>query len=215
MERNPYFNGTISLIGHSLGSLILFDILLNQLIESPRDKKSPGEDRETKLISSVSFKQETMDQFLSRTNLTEYKNLFEKEKITMDSVYLLTESDLVQLGLPLGPRKIVLEEIRSYMLKKERHEVEQKIKSNLETLRQERLSQHIKEKKSADYFNFGLAGTGQLIIKYPQLNFKVKNFFALGSPIAMFMTVRGIQKLGPDFTLPNCECFYNIFHPVS
>ncbi len=30
LERNPYFNGKISLVGHSLGSAILFDILCGQ-----------------------------------------------------------------------------------------------------------------------------------------------------------------------------------------
>lgn len=28
-ERNPTFNGTVNLIGHSLGSLIIFDLISN------------------------------------------------------------------------------------------------------------------------------------------------------------------------------------------
>lgn len=52
------------------------------------------------------------------------------------------------------------------------------------------------------------------MIKYPRLNFKVANFFALGSPIPMFLTVRGIEKVDPDFKLPTCDNFFNIFHPV-
>ena len=52
------------------------------------------------------------------------------------------------------------------------------------------------------------------MVKYPQLNFKVKKFFALGSPIAMFQTVRGIERIEPDFKFPTCEEFFNIFHPV-
>lgn len=52
-------------------------------------------------------------------------------------------------------------------------------------------------------------------MNYPQLTFTPKNFFALGSPIGMFVTIRGIDKLGMDFRLPTCEGFYNIFHPYD
>lgn len=70
-------------------------------------------------------------------------------------------------------------------------------------------------KKSADYYEYGLAGTGQLFVKYPKLDFQVDNFFALGSPIAMFLTVRGIDKLSIDYNLPTCKGFFNIFHPFD
>ncbi len=74
---------------------------------------------------------------------------------------------------------------------------------------------NLAQKNSADYFKYGLAGTGQLVVKYPQLNFKVAQFFALGSPIAMFLTVRGIDKLGTDFKFPTCPEFFNVFHPFD
>ncbi|KAJ5988292.1 hypothetical protein N7481_003502 [Penicillium waksmanii] len=45
-QRNPSFNGTVSLCGHSLGSAILFDILCHQKTsESPKTKfTAPGDD---------------------------------------------------------------------------------------------------------------------------------------------------------------------------
>jgi len=52
------------------------------------------------------------------------------------------------------------------------------------------------------------------MIHYPQLVFQPSNFFALGSPIAMFLTVRGVDCLGEEFQLPTCPGFFNIFHPV-
>ena len=36
----------------------------------------------------------------------------------------------------------------------------------------------------------GLAGTGQPYVEYPQLDLSFYAFFALGSPIGMFLTVR-------------------------
>jgi len=53
------------------------------------------------------------------------------------------------------------------------------------------------------------------MVRYPQLVFRPCNFFALGSPIAMFLTVRGVDCLGEDFRLPTCPGFFNIFHPVN
>lgn len=37
-------------------------------------------------------------------------------------------------------------------------------------------------------------------------------FFSL---FVRFVTIRGIDKLGLDFTLPTCEHFFNIFHPFD
>lgn len=59
------------------------------------------------------------------------------------------------------------------------------------------------------------SGTGQPQLHYPQLNFHPKSFFALGSPIGMFVTVRGLDTLGEQFELPTCPAFFNIFHPYD
>lgn len=56
---------------------------------------------------------------------------------------------------------------------------------------------------------------GQEGIIYPQLVFEPSSFFALGSPIGMFITVRGLDSLGKDFSLPTCKSFFNIFHPFD
>lgn len=39
--------------------------------------------------------------------------------------------------------------------------------------------------------------------------------YFFSSPVAMFVTVRGIDRLGEDFILPTCPRFYNIFHPYD
>ena len=61
----------------------------------------------------------------------------------------------------------------------------------------------------------GSGGIGLPLIRHHQLSFTPTNFFALGSPISMFLTVRGVENLGEDFVLPTCPGFFNIFHPVS
>lgn len=49
---------------------------------------------------------------------------------------------------------------------------------------------------------------------YHSLDFEPVNFFALGSPIGMFLTVRGLEKIEESYQLPTCKGFYNIYHPV-
>ncbi|XP_072759240.1 uncharacterized protein [Anoplolepis gracilipes] len=142
-ERNPTFDGDIYLGGHSLGSLILFDLLCHQ--------KSKKEEEE-------------------EVNKNEDNTGSDKED----------ENDSI------GPIK----PMPAAVLKR-------------------RLSRRI------SYVVMGTAGTGQPYIHYPQLNFYPRAFFALGSPIGMFVTVRGIDTLGEDFTLPTCPAFFNIFHPFD
>ncbi|ODN04128.1 Phospholipase DDHD2 [Orchesella cincta] len=135
LTRNPSFKGQVSLTGHSLGSLILFDLLAHQ----PRGD----------------------------TSVTE-------TDIGGDEQELLTAQVApVEEATPgLSQSRIV-----SYTV--------------------------------------GNAGTGQPYINYPPLDFNPTAFFALGSPIAMFVTVRGIENLGNDFRLPTCAAFFNIFHPYD
>ncbi|XP_073996179.1 uncharacterized protein isoform X2 [Rhodnius prolixus] len=132
MTRNPGFRGCVSLGGHSLGSLILFDMLCHQ------------RPRHMKLAYSP------------------------------QSSFHESDEDMPEVGCL-------------------------KTKARLN--------------RRMSYLTIGSAGTGQPYIAYPQLNFQPKAFFALGSPIGMFLTVRGLEGLGEDFKFPTCPKFFNIFHP--
>lgn len=54
----------------------------------------------------------------------------------------------------------------------------------------------------------------QVSVVYHSLDFEPVNFFALGSPIGMFLTVRGVEKIEEGYQLPTCRGFFNIYHPV-
>ncbi|KAL1122817.1 hypothetical protein AAG570_003143 [Ranatra chinensis] len=134
LERNPGFKGGVFLGGHSLGSLILFDMLCHQ-----RPSKH-------------------------------HHHLAQQTSIS---------EDLPEQG-HLGCLKT-----------------------------------KAKLSRRMSYLTIGTAGAGQPYIIYPQLLFQPKAFFALGSPIGMFVTVRGIEALGEDFKFPTCPAFFNIFHPYD
>lgn len=55
----------------------------------------------------------------------------------------------------------------------------------------------------------------QVSVIYHALDFEPVSFFALGSPIGMFLTVRGVEKIEESYQLPTCKGFFNIYHPVS
>nr|QLL26895.1 TAG lipase [Locusta migratoria] len=145
-ERNPNFKGGVSVGGHSLGTVILFDLLCNQ-------KDHSG------------------------TNATEH-NCDSRE--------------------PAGERNS----------DNEGQGNSTPVSESIPSLLQRRLSRRIS-------YVMGNAGTGQPYISYPHLQFSPTAFFALGSPIGMFVTVRGIDALGEDFHFPTCPAFFNIFHPFD
>jgi hypothetical protein len=106
LKRNQNFQGRVSLAGHSLGSLILFDLLCHQkpIEMNGENLENPDEPR-----SPIAMKKISIHQPVSRT-----------------------------------------------------------------------------QSKPIDY-HFGLSGTGQPLMQYPQLIFEPMNFFALGSPIGMYI----------------------------
>nr|KAF6458710.1 SEC23 interacting protein [Rousettus aegyptiacus] len=126
MSRNPDFRGGVSVAGHSLGSLILFDILSNQqdltlpkstepfangAVKQPHfQEKQMSEEPKLILDESCDLDVEneevlTLQETLEALSLSEYVSTFEKEKIDMESLLMCTVDDLKEMGIPLGPRK--------------------------------------------------------------------------------------------------------------
>lgn len=65
-----------------------------------------------------------------------------------------------------------------------------------------------------DYEAFEV-GTGQVSVVYSSLDFEPEIFFALGSPIGMFLTIRGVDRIDENYRLPTCKGFFNIYHPLD
>uniref|UniRef100_A0A8C3JRS9 DDHD domain containing 2 n=1 Tax=Calidris pygmaea TaxID=425635 RepID=A0A8C3JRS9_9CHAR len=173
LQRNPLFKGGVSIAGHSLGSLILFDLLTNQ-------KAAPEEDETTSSNRGI----EAVKEILKKLELSEYCDVFEKEKMDRQALFLCTEKNLKEMGIPLGPRMKILHYISS-----EAEMVSRETTPHLPL--------------------------SQVSANYPQLDYKPTIFFAFGSPIGMFLTVRGVKRINPNYSLPTCKGFFNIFHPFD
>ncbi|KFW10426.1 Phospholipase DDHD2, partial [Fulmarus glacialis] len=190
LQRNPLFKGGVSIAGHSLGSLILFDLLTNQKAAPEEDEHSKEGSRTTSSNRGI----EEVKEILKKLELSEYCEVFEKEKMDRQALFLCTEKNLKEMGIPLGPRMKIL------------HYISSKMEMQVCFLH------GLCSSRNCQYRDIGL---GQVSANYPQLNYKPTIFFAFGSPIGMFLTVRGVKRINPNYSLPTCKGFFNIFHPFD
>ncbi|XP_053319019.1 phospholipase DDHD2 [Spea bombifrons] len=206
LERNPTFKGRVSVTGHSLGSLILFDLLTNQ------PDTTQGCHVQTKLQAQGAGPLEDsqpLATLLQELELTEFQALFQKEKMDVNSLALCSEQDLKDLGIPLGPRKKILHYLN---LRRQQDCSAQGTNTGSDHKQPPFASGGTLNVVNYEYFDVGI---GQVSITYPQLNFHPEIFFAWGSPIGMFLTVRGLKRINPKYQFPTCKRFFNIYHPFD
>ncbi|XP_063347281.1 SEC23-interacting protein isoform X2 [Pelmatolapia mariae] len=258
MERNPDFRGAVSVAGHSLGSLILFDLLSNQKNASPGGAMPtmPTANGEVKQVTAPVAQEnsavtppaveeqpkedgeefEDLAAMLEHLGLSEYKSTFDEEKIDIESFLMCTIEDLKEMGIPLGPRKKIAKFVKERVNKQAARQAAQENKKEVKEVTQTAAPPPAAATSAAavpsdptvkklpvgstvssvhvDY-NYFEVGTGQVSVIYHTLDFEPVNFFALGSPIGMFLTVRGLEKIEETYQLPTCKGFFNIYHPLD
>ncbi|MBN3296946.1 DDHD2 Phospholipase, partial [Amia calva] len=204
LQRNPQFTGAVSVAGHSLGSLILFDLLTNQ--KTDQDNSKP-------VVGNI------WGENMRRVHLN---------GLILSIFALCTENDLKDMGIPLGPRKKILCFMRKREILQEVRAGHPPLTAGLQGAKEEvgalglgtsddqvllgTLSSISVSPVDYEYFDVGI---GQVSINYPKLAFHPQTFFAFGSPIGMFLTVRGLKRIDPNYSFPTCKCFYNIYHPFD
>ncbi|CDQ61073.1 unnamed protein product [Oncorhynchus mykiss] len=245
LQRNPDFKGGISVSGHSLGSLILFDLLSNQKNGLPL-QTMPTANGDTKQVqvaspavatSPAAVEEEPKEEgkefvdlssALEHLGLSEYQSTLEQEKIDLESFLMCTVEDLKEMSIPLGPRKKIAKFVKERAIKQvaqEKKAAEVKVASqevvpaqSIEPLPGPGTTKlpvgGAYSSVHVDY-NYFDVGTGQVSVVYHTLDFEPVNFFALGSPLGMFLTVRGLKKIEENYQLPTCKGFFNIYHPLD
>lgn len=252
MKRNPDYRGSISVSGHSLGSLILFDLLSNQKNGSPAlvpiiptangDSKqvtapiTQGNNAVTPPAVEEEPKEdgeefEDLSAVLEHLSLSEYKSTFDEERIDIESFLMCTIEDLKEMGIPLGPRKKIAKFVKERVNKQAARQAAQEKKAEVKEVSQVEApppeagappDPSVKKLPAGNTvssihvnYNYFEVGTGQVSVVYHALDFEPVNFFALGSPIGMFLTVRGLEKIEETYQLPTCKGFFNIYHPLD
>ncbi|NXC56571.1 DDHD2 Phospholipase, partial [Aleadryas rufinucha] len=202
LQRNPQFKGGVSIAGHSLGSLILFDLLTNQKADPEEDEHRAQGSRTNGSTGGIA----EVKEILKKLELSEYCDVFEKEKMDRQALFLCTETNLKEMGIPLGPRMKILHYISST--------TEMKVCFLHGLCSSHHIPSHSIPHRDC-LVNKSEHPLSQVSANYPQLNYKPTIFFAFGSPIGMFLTVRGVKRIDPNYSLPTCKGFFNIFHPFD
>nr|XP_006111499.1 SEC23-interacting protein [Pelodiscus sinensis] len=273
MSRNPDFKGGVSVAGHSLGALILFDILSNQKDLTSSGNSGPAPSATNGLVNDVGVRDKqmlentnslapvitlsgdepcgpdeehevpTLQKALEMLSVSEYIDTFEKERIDMESLMMCTVDDLKEMGIPLGPRKKIANFVKDRAAKQEKKKALAEKKAMMAALVQtQEAAQKAKEAVTSDAtsesgglheqskrklpvgalvssvnidYQYFEVGTGQVSVAYSVLDFEPENFFALGSPIGVFLSVRGVEKIDENYRLPTCKGFFNIYHPLD
>lgn len=247
MRRNPDFKGSVSVSGHSLGSLILFDLLSNQKNGSEAAPVVPAANGGAKEVAAPvpqdnnaaaappppveeegqEFKD--LSAMLEHLGLSEYKSTFDDERIDTESFLMCTIEDLKEMKIPLGPRKKIAKFVKERLNKQaaqekkaEPQEGSRPPESVPPAAAEAPLDTSVKSPPGGNAFssihvnyNYFEVGTGQVSVVYKALDFEPVNFFALGSPIGMFLTVRGVEKIEETYQLPTCKGFFNVYHPLD
>ena len=124
-ERNEDFKGKVSIMGHSLGSLISFDLLSHQK-DSCNQEQEVSNQPEHKVVEKPASKaysaELSLEQLFAQLDISDYAETFTKEGIDMDALLLCNDDDLKEGGLPLGMHsstlfRFRLADTRSYSCK--------------------------------------------------------------------------------------------------
>uniref|UniRef100_A0AAY4C8R8 Uncharacterized protein n=1 Tax=Denticeps clupeoides TaxID=299321 RepID=A0AAY4C8R8_9TELE len=229
MQRNPDFRGAVSVSGHSLGARASIRESGNNVVSQPPVEPESKEDGEE--FSDLSA-------LLEHLALSEYQSIFELEKIDVESLMMCTVDDLKEMGIPLGPRK----KFAKFVKERANKQVSERflwpcfysfcctgICNNTVWCRPSTLiTATLRLEQGRLVPRFALCPflkcafhwyrkcfVLQVSVVYHTLDFEPVNFFALGSPIGMFLTVRGLESIEENYQLPTCKGFFNIYHPLD
>nr|XP_056716261.1 phospholipase DDHD2 [Euleptes europaea] len=208
LQRNPDYKGGVSIAGHSLGSLILFDLLTNQKCAAEREDNNKGSHPPASSGEGLG----SIKDILKELELSEYYSVFEREHVDREALALCTEKELKEMGIPLGPRMKILHYLRNKSSNQDSKRERPAAAWEDGDVKQEAPAEPTTLKSNCQCRD---VVTGQVSANYPQLIYKPQIFFAFGSPIGMFLTVRGIKRIDPMYSLPTCKGFFHIFHPFD
>ncbi|KAI7750804.1 hypothetical protein M8C21_019710 [Ambrosia artemisiifolia] len=216
LKRNPDYDGKVSLYGHSLGSVLSYDILCHQetltspfpmewiykdkiKYESctPNDMKSPSYDSRGKIVNAIvttdskkldSF---TLDQAGLGADDGQSEMVSEEEDGSVDCKNV--DDEVLVCGLNQTDEDTFHHD-ENTTIKSLREEIDRLNARiiELESNKAEAVEEESVSKGSSSHQNDILKSYTPLI-KYTKLEFKVDTFFAVGSPLGVFLSLRNVR----------------------
>ncbi|KAL8223191.1 hypothetical protein R6Q57_020590 [Mikania cordata] len=257
IKRNPGYDGKVSLYGHSLGSVLSYDILCHQETlsspfpmewmhkdhthEIPTDIESSLKLLEKDLItknigmdlaashghgkSSEAMDSETRGSLILNETVIKSGDYSTKKQYE-NNEFLLSNSSQIDEEISENDESIVIKS-----LKEKIEYLNTRIKE-LESHMAEANKQETLTARSESVFESSLSSKNDSLksytpyIKYTKLLFKVDTFFAVGSPLGVFLALRNVRigiGRGKDYwedeniveEMPCCRQMFNVFHPYD
>lgn len=197
----PLFNESISIIGHSLGSVIMYEILISMYVKSDKESTLPSllknqsaigsnidqeyllsyDDSEKKCLKTtvnyeISSKMIKNDQNLSDSFLSDLKFLKAKKIISLDAQFSKEKNLLLTQSTRNNRRASSLFKDISYL------DCQKTILSSNENIR--------------------------------PLKFMIDHLFFIGSPLSLFLTIDNGDNVSLKI-MPTVKDFHNIIHPMD
>ncbi|KAK7341042.1 hypothetical protein VNO80_23966 [Phaseolus coccineus] len=285
LKRNPGYDGKVSLYGHSLGSVLSYDILCHQdVLSSPfpmewmykehdQNEKSlsekeynyvqnspinqddtfgmvsPSEEKKSTQHTSPEMEAEyceessvlgpelsSVHEFSAEPSSLEPSNKGDVSEFLSDSsdahyekMGALDKPESMNVGLPVDKEECKVTRNKDEVINKLREEIDL-LKAELESCHsnnhtQEELHSVQKLPKQSPPIQ-DAPKSYTPYIKYTKLQFKVDTFFAVGSPLGVFLALRNIRigiGKGQEYweqenireEMPACRQLFNIFHPYD
>ncbi|XP_076919664.1 phospholipase SGR2-like [Bidens hawaiensis] len=252
LKRNPGYDGKVSLYGHSLGSVLSYDILCHQETLSspfPMEWMYKDEPHEISPESNSSVSSQNQDLITNNVgtdmiaspvegingNLSIPTDTEKQDSPVLDEFIINSENDDVSTSNSSQVNEEVNENDESVVIKSLKEEIdclqarikelesqvaEVNNKQDTSTARNEDVPESSPSSKNDSMKSY------TPYIKYTKLMFKVDTFFAVGSPLGVFLALRnvriGIGK-GKDYwedeniieEMPCCRQMFNVFHPYD
>ncbi|XP_040382779.1 phospholipase SGR2 isoform X2 [Oryza brachyantha] len=282
IKRNPGYSGKVSIYGHSLGSVLSYDILCHQESSAapfPLDymnmEVTSDEGQIAKLPDTVAAFHEgstRTDPSCTEDTTRPTYVLEDSSKVDTNALPIAVDGERIEVVNQVDNHKMVCseegdtssvrakdadscsisrssEDVHEDVLDKDtlisslKEEVE-RLKARLEQLEQQNdlVTESISGAESHQGKNasrtvnlspgkwcMGKGSTSESYtphIRYTKLNFKVDTFFAVGSPLGVFLSLRNVRigiGRGQDYwqneniveEMPSCRQMFNVFHPFD
>ncbi|KAG1689497.1 hypothetical protein DVH05_002166 [Phytophthora capsici] len=219
----------VSIIAHSLGSIICFDILNHQQVYMQQPQSAPctddegSSDEENVVVENGNGSESSGDDGEVEANGMPTDNVLGFDAVVVDQNLKRRSRSMSEMPNANGmwrssPRSWRQSEQDSIRRMSPRTPTTRRNgrKKSWTTSRHKKTAQKKGGKKykmpgSTAGTPSGSTGSVPLV---PKLAFDVEDLFCFGSPVGLFLNVRG-QKLDRDFQLPRCRRLFNIYHPYD
>ncbi|ETK91766.1 hypothetical protein F441_04886 [Phytophthora nicotianae CJ01A1] len=215
----------VSIVAHSLGSIICFDILNHQQVymqqsEGTRCTDDEGSSDEEDVDGDEDGSSTSSDDGEVAVNGVPTDNMFGFDNVVANRSLKRRSRSMSEMSSTNGTWRNSPHSL--HQTDQEKQDSIRRVSPKTRRTGRTMASRHkntAKKTKAAKKHTLPASsavptGVNGAVPLVPKLAFDVEDLFCFGSPVGLFLNVRG-QKLDRDFQLPRCRRVFNIYHPYD